>query len=69
MFDATKSKFRDVEFRQLDIDDASNADLVQRYGVRGIPRVVFLDASGNVLFNGSPSRSPEGFEQSIQRFR
>jgi len=69
VFDATKSKIRDVDFQQLNIDDASNSDLVRRYEVKGIPRVVFLDSSGNVLYNGSPARDEEGFAQSIQRFR
>jgi thioredoxin-related protein len=67
VFDATIPKFRDVEFRKIDITDPGNADLVQRFEVRGIPRAVFLDGSGNVLYNGGCPRDPAQFENLINQ--
>ena len=37
----------------VDVDDPQNAEVAQRYGVRGIPTVLVLDASGKVLRSGS----------------
>ena len=37
----------------VDVDDAQNAPVARRYGVRGIPSVLVLDANGNVLRSGS----------------
>lgn len=52
MLGATKPKFRSVQFEEINIDDQSQAEIVQRYGVKGIPRLVFLDDKGTVLYNG-----------------
>ena len=69
MFGATKNKFRDISFEQLDISEAGSHDAEkQKYGVRGIPCVVFLDKSGNVLFSGVPSQSEEGFAEQINQY-
>jgi hypothetical protein len=69
VFDATKRKFSDVTFQSLDLDDPSNESDVKKYGIRGIPHVVFLDSSGNVLYNGGPARDEEGFAGQIQQFK
>ena len=69
MFGATKSKFSDIRFEELNVDDSSSKELSAKYGVSGIPCVVFLDGSGNVLFKGGPSRTIEGFSAQIQQFR
>lgn len=69
MFGATKSKFRDINFQELNVDEESTKALSAKYGVRGIPCVVFLDSSGNVLYNGGPQRDEEGFAAQIQQFR
>jgi len=37
----------------VDVDDPRNAGVAQRYGVRGIPTVLVLDANGKVLRSGS----------------
>ena len=37
----------------VDVDDAKNAEVARRYGVRGIPTILVLDARGNVLRSGS----------------
>lgn len=37
----------------VDVDDRQNAGVAQRYGVRGIPTVLVLDARGKVLRSGS----------------
>jgi thioredoxin-related protein len=68
VFDATKSKFSDVTFQSLDLDDPSNQSDVAKYGIKGIPHVVFLDASGNVLYNGGPARDLEGWAGQIQQY-
>jgi protein disulfide-isomerase len=37
----------------VDVDDPQNAEVARRYGIRGIPTVLVLDASGKVLRSGS----------------
>ncbi|MBS1992636.1 MAG: hypothetical protein JSS83_19090 [Cyanobacteria bacterium SZAS LIN-3] len=70
MFGATKSKFPDVTFEQIDVSEhGSHAEEKQKYGVQGIPCVVFLDQSGNVLFSGIPYGNEEGFASQIQQYR
>ena len=70
MFDATRSNVSGVNFEQLDVSEpGAHQDEKAKYGVHGIPCVVFLDGSGNVLFSGGPVRSVEGFTQQIQQFQ
>jgi thiol:disulfide interchange protein len=33
----------------VDVDDPANADVARRYGIRGIPTVLVIDASGDVV--------------------
>jgi protein disulfide-isomerase len=37
----------------VDVDDPQNAEVAQRYGIRGIPTVLVLDAEGKVIRTGS----------------
>lgn len=37
----------------VDVDDPQNAEVARRYGIRGIPTVLVLDAEGKVLRTGS----------------
>lgn len=37
----------------VDVDNPKNADVAQKYGVRGIPTILVLDARGQVLRTGS----------------
>jgi thioredoxin-related protein len=69
VFDATIPRFRDVDFQRLNTDDSGNSELVQRYHATSIPRLVFLDGSGAVLYNGGAPANPENFEQLIGRYR
>ena len=70
MLAATKSKFRDVDFQTVDLTEPGGPghETAEKYGISGIPHVVFLDGSGNVLFNSVPSQSAEGFEEEIKQF-
>jgi thioredoxin-related protein len=68
VFDATTPKFRDVDFQRLNTDDSGNGELAQKYHASSIPRLVFLDNSGTVLYNGGAPQNPEDFEQLIARF-
>jgi len=69
VFDATRSKFSDVNFEKVDVSEpGSHQDEKQKYGVHGIPCVVFLDASGNTLYSGGPARDVDGFSQQIQQY-
>lgn len=69
MLDATKNKYRDIQFSQYDTDDGGTSALAQKYGVTGIPRLVFLDSSGNVLYNGGAPPDQAAFESLIHQFR
>jgi thioredoxin-related protein len=70
VLDATKSKFRDVAFETVDLTDRSgpNQEIAGKYGITGIPHVVFLDASSKVLYSDTPPFSADGFEAVINQF-
>ena len=38
-----------VDFQKLDAEDSANANLVQQYGVRAFPTIIFTDNSGRML--------------------
>ena len=40
-------EFSDVEFEELDVDE--NEELVEKYGVRGVPATLFLNNKGEVI--------------------
>jgi thiol-disulfide isomerase/thioredoxin len=51
-FDDVAGKNRNtMDFQRLDAEAPSNAGLRQKYNVRSYPRLVYLDGSGNVLYN------------------
>jgi thioredoxin-like negative regulator of GroEL len=58
---------RDIDFERVNLDERK--DLGAQYGIRSIPRVVFLDGGGKTLYVGSPARDEDSFSESIQRFR
>ena len=68
MFGATKRKFSDVTFQEINLDDESTKSVCEKYGVHSIPHVVFLDGSGNVLYNGGPNRDEDGFAAQISQY-
>lgn len=70
MFDAVKRKYSDISFQQFNVDDANTASLSSQYGVKGIPHMVFLDGSNNVLMSqsGAPS-DEESFINEINQYR
>jgi thioredoxin-related protein len=65
---ATKSKRTDIAFEQIDRDQ--NPDMTQKYGVIGIPHLVFFDGGGAVLYNknGYPT-TEEDFERLIDEYK
>lgn len=67
MFDATKSKFRNITFQQLNLDEERAEGA--KYGVRGIPHIIMLDGGGKVLYNGGAFSSVEEFSQQIDSIR
>jgi hypothetical protein len=67
VFDATKSKFPDVQFERMNLDDPATQPFADKWG-RSIPRVVFLDSSSNVLFNSNPPLNRGRFEKLVQQF-
>ncbi|MBX9668424.1 MAG: hypothetical protein K2X93_12435 [Candidatus Obscuribacterales bacterium] len=69
MFDATKYKMRNITFQQVDIDNNNYADLVRKYSVSGIPRLVFLDAGDNVLYNGGAVKDENAFLDKINSYK
>jgi len=66
VFEATKSKYRDVNFQVVDVDQDKATSA--KYGVSGIPHLVFLDASENVLYSGGAFGDEDSFAQAINRF-
>lgn len=67
MFDATKNKFRDIQFQEVNIDE--DPDTKAKYGVRGIPHIVMLDGGGNILYNGGAFRNESSFADRINSFK
>lgn len=67
MFDATLSKFRDIDFQKIDLD--TNKDLASKYNVASIPRLVMLDGNGNAIYNASPPRSEDALAALINQHR
>ena len=67
MFEATKSKFRDVSFEVVDVDQDKTTGA--KYGVSGIPHLVFLDGGGNVLYNGGAFHDEDSFASAIGKYR
>lgn len=67
MFDATKRRYRDVTFQVVDVDkDPATSN---KYGVSGIPYVVFLDSSDNVIYRTGSFGDADSFAQAIDKFR
>lgn len=64
MFDATKPKFRNITFEQVDFDQQK--DLVEKYQIKSIPHLIFLDAGGTVLYDGGAPQDPDAFEHLIK---
>jgi thioredoxin-related protein len=66
VFEATQQRFRDVSFQVIDVDkDKATSD---KYGVSGIPHLVFLDGGGNVLYSGGAFSDEESFSAQINKF-
>ncbi len=64
-WEATKSRYRDIDFQRLDAEDPSNKSLVSEYHIHAYPTLVYLDSSGHVLHNASGAPEGEGFAQQI----
>jgi hypothetical protein len=61
VLDATKSKFNEISFQRVNIEDPKHYDLDEKYGSRrSIPRLVLLDAGGKLLYNGPPPAADKG---------
>jgi thioredoxin 1 len=69
VFDEVKEKMRAVQFDRYNIDTPEGRELCNKYPFRTIPHAVFLDAGGNVLFNGSPNREVDSFKEQILSFK
>jgi hypothetical protein len=69
VFDATQQKYPEIEFERVKLDEPENAELVRKYNVFGIPRVVMVDDKGDALFNGSPQMTQSGFESQLNQYR
>jgi thiol-disulfide isomerase/thioredoxin len=71
VFDATKPMFAGINFSRVNIDDPDHFAQCDLYGARrSIPRLVFLDKSGGVLFNNNPPPGGvDGFVALIKQFQ
>jgi len=69
VFEEVKAEMHDVQFDRYNVDTADGKALNLKYRFPTIPHAVFLDGSGNVLFNGSPDRDVDSFTQQIRRFK
>lgn len=50
-FDEAAQKYRTVDFQHVDAEAPGNAEMTQKYGIKGYPSLVYLDGKGNVLYN------------------
>ncbi len=65
-----ESRYADaVQFRYLDYFAEANRPLVSRYGVRGHPTTVFLDADGEVTSRIAGITRPSAFIAAIDALR
>lgn len=69
MLAATKPKYRDITFEELDFDDERNEAVKGRFNVDSIPRLIFLDGSGQPLYNGGAPQEEAALEDLINRYR
>ncbi len=71
MLGATKNKFRDVNFETVDLTERGgpNSEIAARYGVKGIPYVVFLDSSGTEIYGANPPFEEAAFTALIKQYR
>lgn len=69
VFEATSSQFRSIRFEKKNIDHDENKDMVQRFGIQAIPRMVILDKNDKVLYNESPPRDEESLAAVIKKFQ
>jgi thiol-disulfide isomerase/thioredoxin len=69
VFGQVKNSMQGIIFQSYNVDDEDARALQVKYQFTSIPHAVFLDASGKVLFNGSPARDVESFKGQIAQFR
>jgi hypothetical protein len=55
-----------VEFKAINIDDASSAELMQKYNFIGQPQFVVIGADGNVLVSRNGSQRYEKLKADIE---
>jgi thioredoxin 1 len=69
VYEATreKEKFKDIAFDRINTDE--NKELLHQLGIHTIPRLVFMDSTGTVIYNGGCPLNEEGFAQLISNYR
>jgi thiol-disulfide isomerase/thioredoxin len=69
VFDAARSKLRDIQFERINTGDPGGQALAQQFGINSLPRVIMSDTNENVLFNGTPGRDEGAFLQQVASCR
>jgi thioredoxin-related protein len=63
--DAVKAYHDKFVWAYLDVDEASNEKISQKFGVQGIPHIQFLDSAGNPITNQVGGTTPEEFAKAL----
>jgi thiol-disulfide isomerase/thioredoxin len=63
-----KQEYADrIEFRAVDIDEASNEKISRKYRVLGVPTYVFLDGNEELLFSRLGLRSKDRMVEDLDK--
>jgi thiol-disulfide isomerase/thioredoxin len=63
-----KQEYADrIEFRAVDIDEASNEKISRKYRVLGVPTYVFLDGNEELLFSRLGLRSKDRMVEDLNK--
>jgi len=66
-WNTVKYRYKAIEFKRLNAEDAANSELVQKFHVHAYPALGYMDAGGKVLQNQSGALIGDKFAKEIDR--
>ena len=63
---AEMEEYKDIEFKQIDIEEDENADiLVEKFGIRNVPTTLILGENDELIYKLSGNIPLQGFTEVI----